>query len=469
MKNLIDTIKSKLFSSFSPNHHITTSPHHHITTSSHHHITTSSHHHITTSPHQDMILFRNKWTPLFLSNFLGVFNDNFVKNCIIFIAVGWVMPRWMTQSQLISMVSASLIVPYLFLSPLAGRLSVIYSKKKVFMLCKLLEIPVLALACLAFYFHWVMIAIVSVLLMGILSCMYSPSKYSLIRDIGGEEGVSFGSGIFEMMAFMGILIGTFTASIVSDANDQWMIFSIFIGLAILGYLVTRSIRVKELPENKNEAGTLNPIRFLVDSFHFARKHPYVNSAVFGASAFWLIGGMLQMNLIIHCKHVYQASNTITGLVMSGAAIGIALGCWAAGRISGKKVKKGLILIGISGMSILFIILTFFHISLWLFVFCVFTTAFMGGLFEIPCLSMLQNSNLGRKLGDMIGYLNLVTFIFVLSGTLLFSLTTYFTSENSFAVFGVILFICLFVTVYFLLKSPEYRNETIAMFKTDTTL
>ena len=413
-----------------------------------------------------MPLFRNKWTPLFLSNFLGVFNDNFVKNCIIFIAVGWSMPHWMTQSQLISMVSASLIVPYLFLSPWAGRLAVIYSKKKVFRICKFLEIPILVLACVAFYFQWVMLAVFTVLIMGILSCMYSPSKYSLIRDIGGEEGVSFGSGVFEMMAFLGILTGTVAASIVSDIYNPWLVFGLFIGLALLGYLVTRSIRAKELPENKDGVGTLNPIRFLVESFRFARKHAPVNSAVFGASAFWLIGGMLQMNLVIHCKHVYHASNTITGLVMAFAAIGIALGCWAAGRISGKEVKKGLILIGIGGMSILFFILTVFHLSMWFFVLCVFGVAFMGGLFQIPCLSMLQNANLGRKLGDMIGYLNLVTFIFVLLGTLLFSLTTYFTAENSFAVFGVIFTICLLVTFYFLKKSPDYWTETKKMVKTD---
>lgn len=414
-----------------------------------------------------MPLFRNKWTPLFLSNFLGVFNDNFVKNCIIFIAVGWTMPHWMTQSQLISMVSASLVVPYLFLSPWAGRLAVIYSKKKVFRLCKLLEIPVLVLACVAFYFQWVMMAVFTVLLMGILSCMYSPSKYSLIRDIGGEEGVSFGSGVFEMMAFLGILIGTVTASMVSDIYNPWMVFAFFIGLAVLGYLVTRSIRAQELPENKDGAGTLNPVRFLMESFRFAHGHGNVNSAVFGASAFWLIGGMLQMNLVIHSKHVYHASNTTTGLIMACAAIGIALGCWAAGRISGNEVKKGLILIGIGGMSFLFFILTFFRPPIWLFVACVFSVAFMGGLFQIPCLSMLQNSNLGRKLGDMIGYLNLVTFVFVLLGTLFFSLTTLFTSENSFAVFGVIFLICMLVTIYFLKKSPEYWRETKKLFKGTT--
>lgn len=410
-----------------------------------------------------MQLFRNKWTPLFLSNFLGVFNDNLLKHCIIFIAVDWTLPRWMSQSQLISLVSASLIIPYLFLSPLAGRLAIIYSKKKIFTFFKLLEIPVLFLACFAFYYQWVMTAVFSVLLMGILSCLYSPSKYSLIRDIGGEAGVSFGSGIFEMMAFLGILVGTVTASIVSDNYNMWWVFVLYIGLAIIGYFVTCSIQVLEAPEHKSEVSHLNPIRFVVNSYGFARKHILVNSAVFGASAFWLIGGMLQMNLVIHCKQVYHTSNTTTGLVMACAAIGIAVGCWVAGKVSGDGVKKGLILIGISGMSVLFILLTFFHLSLLFFVLCVFGVAFMGGIFQIPCLSMLQDANLGRKLGDMFGYLNIITFVFVLLGTLLFSIVTYFFNENSFAVFSVILFICLLIMLYFVLVSPVFWKETKELF------
>lgn len=409
-----------------------------------------------------MQLFKNKWTALFLSNFIGIFNDNFLKNCIIFIAVSWTMPGWLTQSQLISFVSASLVVPYLFLSPLAGRLAVIYSKKQVFRLGKLIEIPVLILACIAFYFHWVMVAVLAVLLMGIISCLYSPSKYSLIRDIGGEEGVSFGSGVFEMMAFLGILSGTVMASIVSESYNQWIVFSIYISLAILGYITSRTIHAKELPENKDAVTTLNPVRFLKDSYRFARKYADVNSAVFGASAFWLIGGMLQMNLVIHTKHIYHASNTSTGLVMACAAVGIALGCWFAGKISGNTIKKGLILIGILGMSFIFTLLTFIPMNIWLYVFCVFSVAFMGGIFQIPCLSMLQNSNLGRKLGDMIGYLNLVTFILVLFGTFLFSTTTYFTNENSYAVFAVILGICVAVSIYFIVKSPDYLVATKRM-------
>ena len=378
---------------------------------------------------------KSKWTPLFLSNFLGVYTDNLLKNSVIFISVTWMLPTWLNQSQLISIVSASLIIPYLFLSPIGGRLAVKHSKKKVFRFFKLLELPVMLAACIAFYFHWGLLAVITVLLMGILSCLYSPSKYSLIRDIGGEEGVSFGSGVFETMAFLGVLIGTITASVISDIQNKWLIFALFIG-------------------------HLNPIRFLFDAYRFASQYSLVNSAVLGAASFWLIGGMLQMNLVIHTKHVYGASNTTTGVVMAIAAVGIALGTWASGKISGKEVRKSLILIGIIGMTVFFLTLTFLKLNFNFYCAAVFIVAFLGGIFQVPNLSIIQQARLGRKLGDMIAYLNLVTFIFVLIGTFLFWLTTYVTGENSFAVFGVIAIVCVLVTIYFIRKSPVFYQDIL---------
>ena len=106
-----------------------------------------------------------KWTSLLAANFLGVFNDNFLKNAIIFIAVGWSLPVWLTQSQLIAIVSASLVVPYLILSPLGGKLAMKYSKLKVFHFFKLLEFPIMFLACFAFVFKWTILAVLAVFLM----------------------------------------------------------------------------------------------------------------------------------------------------------------------------------------------------------------------------------------------------------------------------------------------------------------
>lgn len=404
---------------------------------------------------------QKSWNALFASNFFGVFNDNLLKNAIIFISVGWALPSWLNQSQLISLVSAALVLPYLFLSPLGGHLAVRYSKLRVFRFFKLLEFPIMFVAALAFWFEWVIPAILAVFLMGIQSCLYSPSKYSLIRDIGGEEGVSYGSGVFEMMAFLGILIGTVTASVISDFYKPWIVVAAFFLVAFAGYFATVKIKANELPTESSEAG-LRPFRFLLLSYRRAKAFPAVNIAVFGSSAFWLIGGMLQMNLVIHSKNVYGFSNTSTGLIMALAATGIAAGTLLAGKLSGNQPRKAFVLPGLTGILVFMILLSVFRLPDWLYGFSVFALAMSGGFFQIPLLATLQHADTGRKLGDVIAYLNLVTFIFVLLGTAIFSVSTMLSNENSFVVFGVISGICVLVMLVFIRKAPEFVKESGAL-------
>lgn len=385
-----------------------------------------------------------KWISLLAANFLGVFNDNFLKNAIIFVAIGWNLPSWLSQSQLIALVSASLVVPYLILSPLGGKLAVHYSKLKVFRVLKFIEFPIMAIACIAFLYEWVMVAMLAVLLMGIQSCLYSPAKYGLIRDIGGVEGSAFGSGMFETMAFLGILTGTVLASWLSDVYQVWVFVAVFMLLAAAGYLVSLYIKADEPLPDRESSLTVNlfPWRFLRDSYQLAKSFKQVNAAVFGVSAFWLIGALLQMNIVIHAGKFYQVSNTATGLVMAFAAIGIAMGTWLSGVLTSKVKGKSLMLWGLTGMLVNLLIIVFLQINFQLFLVLIFLTACFGGLFQVPNLTVIQQADAGRKLGQLLAYMNLVIFIFVLLASVLFSITMLITNDNSFVVFGLIAGICL---------------------------
>ncbi len=390
---------------------------------------------------------------LFASNFLGVFNDNFLKNSIIFIAIAWTLPSWLSHSQLISIVAAGLVLPYLIFSPIGGMLAVKHSKLKVFRIMKLIELPIMLIAVLAFYKEWIYLAIFSIFLMGIQSSLYSPSKYSLIRDIGGKQGVSFGSGMFETMAFMGILLGTFFASLLSD-NYSISYFSWTIVLvAILGYWVTSLIRTKEQAEITNFSATLNPFSFVKNNYLIAKAFKGVNSAVIGSSSFWLLSNMLQMNVIIHSKSVYHVSNTTIGFIMALAAIGIALGTGMTGYLSGSRVQIKLITPTLSAMS-LFLLLMLMPIPFWLFVTLAVLFALMAGIFQVPNMALIQLSELGRKRGNIVAYLNMMNFLFILIGTALFSITNALSNDNSRIVFGVMLVLNLLVLLYFQLNKKR---------------
>lgn len=400
-----------------------------------------------------------KWTSLLAANFLGVFNDNFLKNAIIFVAIGWNLPSWLSQSQLIALVSASLVVPYLILSPLGGKLAVHYSKLKVFRFFKLLEFPIMAIACIAFWYEWVVIAVLAVLLMGIQSCLYSPAKYGLIRDIGGVEGSALGSGMFETMAFLGILIGTVLASWLSDAYQVWVFLAVFMLLAAAGYLTSLYIKADEPAPDTASSLKVNlfPWRFLRDSYQLAKSFKQVNAAVFGVSVFWLIGALLQMNIVIHAGKYYQVSNTATGVVMAFAAIGIALGTWLAGVLAAKVKNRTLMLYGLTGMLINLLVIVFLPIDFQLFLVLIFLTACFGGIFQVPNLTVIQQADAGRKLGQLLAYMNLVIFIFVLIASVLFSITMLLTEDNSLILFGLIAVICLLTLL--MANNGERKTES----------
>lgn len=405
----------------------------------------------------------SKWFLLFLSNFLGVFNDNFLKNAVIFVAASWILPSWLSSSQVISAVSASLVIPYILFSPIGGNLAVRFPKTNVFKWMKFVEIPIVIIAIIAFYFQWIFLSIFSVFLLGTQSCLYSPSKYGLIRDIGGKSGVSYGSGMFETMAFLGILLGAFFASLVADYYSLVLLAVVLLLVAVAGYIATRAIKVKELPVEE-AISTNNPIKFILSNYKFARNFRLINSAVFGAASFWFIGSLLQMNIILHARNVLQISNLLTGVLMASAAVGIASGTAVMGKISHKKVKKGWIIISLCAMILSLLLIQIFPSSFTLFLILIVIFAFFGGMFQVPNLAMIQHENLGRKIGDIIAYLNIITFIFILFSTLLFSLTSLFSNENSLAVFGVLTLVCLAVLSYFIFRYPDFRTETIQMFR-----
>jgi len=154
-----------------------------------------------------------KWLPLFITNFLGVLNDNFLKNLIAFVGIMWLADPE-NKSLVIALASAMMVLPYILFSPVAGRLSKKYKKATIIKITKVAEIPIMLLAAVGFHFKSLPIALTAMFLMGLQSCMYSPAKYGIIRDVGGKEGISFGTGAMEMLTFTAVLIGTYLAGLI---------------------------------------------------------------------------------------------------------------------------------------------------------------------------------------------------------------------------------------------------------------
>ena len=391
------------------------------------------------------------WLKLFLTNLFTLLNDNYLKNIIYFVGVTWTLPEFLSDSLLLTLISAMLVIPYLLFTPLSGRLAVIFSKQKVYMYCKLCEFPIILLACIALITHSIFFCVFSVFLMGVQSCLSSPSKYGIIRDIEGEEKIAYGNGMMEMMSFVGILLGTILGTMLSELVSIWIICALMLLFTTISFITVYRLKIVEIPSEKPIFNTINPIKYMIESFRFAQKYKGINDAVLGSSIFWMIAGMLQLNLVIHCRQTLELSNIGTGLCMSSAAVGIALGCVSAGKILRSDNAFRMINIGLLAMNIFLLLIIIFNPNVYIFSLLMFGVTFFGGIFEVPCLAIVQRAPIGRIVGDMMAYLNFANFVLVLIGTAIFYAVSAFFNESSIAIFTSIEVILFLSLIYFVFK------------------
>ena len=149
----------------------------------------------------------NSFLPLYVTNFFGTLNDNFLKTLASFTVIGWLSDE-RVKSVAMGVTAGALVLPYIFCSPLADRLTAVFPKCRIVRFAKWAELPIMAVAIAGFALHSPWLVIGAVLLMGLQSSLYSPAKYALVRDIGGEARISTGMGGMEGVSFLGVLMGT---------------------------------------------------------------------------------------------------------------------------------------------------------------------------------------------------------------------------------------------------------------------
>jgi MFS family permease len=402
---------------------------------------------------------RTNWWPLLSTNFLGVFNDNLLKYMVVFIGIAWIHSK--NNSMVVAIASAMLVLPYIFFSPWAGKLAMKYDKTKIFTIMKLIEIPIVLIAGFGFFYQNLYIAMAAVLLIGLQCSIYSPSKYGLIREVGGFEGISYGTGAMEMLTFAGVLLGPAAASFVSKYYSFWLASGLLLLIAIAGYYTSLTIKVKESYPPETSENSVNPIKFAMQSIRFAKNISGLNIVIIALSTFWMIGSIIQMNLIVYCPKNLGTSDIQTSIVLSAAAIGIALGCYLAGVFSNRKVELALVPVGSIGMIITLSLIYILNPNIILFIILIFLAAFFTGLYKVPLNSWIQNRVKGRMLGDILAYCNLLDFTFILiSSGLFWLITTYY---NTRIVFIFLVFIMVAITFILFIFLPEMKDRIKQIF------
>ena len=382
---------------------------------------------------------RRSFASLYATNFFGVLNDNFLKTLASFAVVGWISDKNL-QSVYMGATAAALVLPFVLLSPLADRLTVVFSKCVVVRLAKLAELPIVALAIAGFRYQSASLVIASVCIMGAQSALYSPSKYALVRDIGGVERISTGMGGMEGIAFLAMLLGTVAASWTFDETSSVVQWCALGGFAVVGFLLSLTIRAEEEPNRSIHS--VNPIRYCVRACRSARRYPGLNAVIVTLSVFWFAAAMLQMGLLVYGQQVLGLDAKHTGMILALAAVGIVAGQVIAGFVDRRRFLLAANLqTGWIASAILFV-LFFAKLSPVGFAVLVGILAFDIGFFKLPLDAEIQKTVKGPRLNAMLAYFNQVSFLFMMAASLVYMGFSWAFGPRAFL---LVLAVVLFVT------------------------
>ena len=391
----------------------------------------------------------NSFLPLYVTNFFGTLNDNFLKTLASFTVIGWLSDE-RVKSLAMGVTAGALVLPYILCSPLADRLTAVLEKRRIVRFAKWAELPIMAVAIAGFAMKSPWLVIGAILLMGLQSSLYSPAKYALVRDIGGEARISTGMGGMEGVSFLGVLMGTVVGAVVADRAGMETKYILLVVFATLGLLASYTIHAKE--ELNRSLHAINPIRYIARAYRMAGRYNGLNAVIFTLSVFWWGAAMLQMGLLVYGKAEagLNLSDTGTGVLLCGAAVGIVAGQIVAGFVDRRRFLLGATLLTGWIAAALLGVLYFAALSPRWFGVVLGLLAFDLGFFKLPLDAEIQKVVKGPKLNTMLSYFNQVSFLFMLAASGCYALVSWAFGPKAFLLLLALAFLVapfLFVFSY----------------------
>lgn len=380
-----------------------------------------------------LLLFTKRLLPLFITQFLGAFNDNVYKNALVILITFSIAEHTGENAQALITIAAGLfILPFFIFSAPAGQLADKYDRAAIARWVKVAEIIIVLIAALAFYLEntWFLIAVLFIL--GVQAAFFGPVKYAILPQLLQKEELLSGNAYIESGTFLAILLGTITGGlIILTQHGSTLVSSTLLLAALCGYWA--SIYIPRAPAPMpdlifNHNILHETIKILRYSYNNKRIFYYILSI----SWFWLIGStfLAQFPTLVK-NHLHTEARVVT-MFLTLFAIGISIGSFICAKLQRGAIKITLVPIAALGMSIFMVDLYFctqheiynnVHELLSIEVFInmfpskriildMLLIAICGGIYIVPLYTLVQHESDPQYRARIIAALNVQNALFM---------------------------------------------------------
>ena len=373
--------------------------------------------------------FRRRITPLLLSQFFGVFNDNAYKMFVV-LAVFGPEVDYFRNSAFLFVLTAAYVLPFLLLGGPAGSASDAIPKRSILILAKIAEFAVMLLGtlCFANTDEWGILPLLGVMfLMTAQSAFFSPAFNGILPETFPEQELSKANGYVGMFTFLAAIIGAGSAPLLWTLfeKDLTVCGELMCLFSILGFLISLPILPVPPQGQKSRPGLLASLR---TGWKAVTEERGIFLSALGDTFFVSIGVAIQTLIIIFAKFTLHSTPMELSALLLSPAIGMGVGCALAGLLSGKRIELGLVPFGGLGIALFLPLAGYFpgsavpligkiglivHPSALLYL---FLAGIAGGLFIIPFRAYFQQRVSPESRGAALAFGNILTFGGVLAAS-----------------------------------------------------
>lgn len=281
------------------------------------------------------LLGQRRFLPLFITQFLGAFNDNLFKMAMVVLVTYSILKDPTQEANFSALASGLFILPFFLLSAISGQLADAKDKSALIRIIKTAEILIMIVGAVGLFLHSIPLLLIALFAMGVHSTFFGPIKYAILPQHLDKKNILGGTGLVEAGTYVAILGGTIAGGILPA---PWAAAAV-LGVAILGRISGQMVPPAP-PEGKNDGLKIDlnvfraSWRLVRDTMHI----PRLFMAIIAISFFWGIGAILAAQFPPLVKNALGADQSVATLFMAIFSIGVAIGSVVINRLLKEEVS-----------------------------------------------------------------------------------------------------------------------------------
>ncbi|MEW6576233.1 MFS transporter [Sphingorhabdus buctiana] len=282
------------------------------------------------------LLGKRRFLPLFVTQFLNAFNDNFFKMAMVMLITYSILQGGEAEEAYYNALAGGIfILPFFLLSAISGQLADSGDKTRIIRLVKTAEIFIMIVGAAGIWLHNIPLMFLALFAMGVHSTFFGPIKYGILPQHLKDEEVLGGTGLVEAGTYIAILSGTIVGGILDPKISAVAVILV----ALIGRVTAQFVPAAP-PEDDAPTGKIDwnifrsSWRLVRDTMHV----PRLFLAIMAISFFWAIGAVLAAQFPPMVKNALGGDNTVATMFTAIFSVGVAIGSVLINRILNGSVS-----------------------------------------------------------------------------------------------------------------------------------